>query len=383
MLINKKIHSDKYFGLSPRIARWKIDTPFEYWLSQKADKSQFWKRMYATYYKIFDNEYYQGGIRLAKEAISLHKDELSQYDEKYVLHDMIYCLHRLGISFQDYFVYNFIDKNYYYRNSFVSDKLRYYYCDILNDSNILPLMTDKYVCYQKYKRFFKRDVLGCYTVADKNSFTLFTEKHERFIFKPLEGHSGHGIKIVSVRDINVCDFFMDMISKGTFVVEELIIQGKETALVHPQSVNSLRVMTFVLGENVHIIGVTWRIGVGGTTMDNAGSGGIYASVDPKYGFVQTDAINFRGEHFNIHPDTGIQIVGYNLPKWNEAVSMICDMAMNIRGTTLVSWDIAYSDKGWVMIEANDNGGWRIMQSNKMVGKKAELYSYMDEYFKMQ
>lgn len=93
-------------------------------------------------------------------------------------------------------------------------------------------------------------------------------------------------------------------------------------------------------------------------------------------------INFRGEHFNIHPDTGIQIVGYNLPKWNEAVSMIYDMAMNIKGTTLASWDIAYSDRGWVMIEANDNGGWRIMQSNKMVGKKAELYSYMDEYFKL-
>lgn len=383
MLINKKMHSDKYFGLSPRIARWKIDTPFENWLSKKADKYRFWKRMYVAYYRIFDNDYYQGGIRLAKEAISLHKDELSQYDEKYVLHDMIYCLHRLGISFQDYFVYNFIDKNYYYRKSFVSDKLRYYYCDILNDSNILPLMTDKYVCYQKYKRFFKRDVLGCYTEADKNSFSLFTEKHERFVFKPLKGHSGHGIKIVSVKDINVCDFFMDMISKGDFVVEELIVQGKETALVHPQSVNSLRVMTFVLGKNVHIIGVTWRIGVGGATMDNAGSGGIYASVDPKYGFVQTDAINFRGEHFNIHPDTGIQIVGYNLPKWNEAVSMIYDMAMNIRGTTLVSWDIAYSDKGWVMIEANDNGGWRIMQSNKMVGKKAELYSYMDEYFKLK
>lgn len=383
MLSNEKMYSDKYFGLSPRIARWKIDTPFENWLSKEADKSEFWKRMYVAYYKIFDNEYYHGGIRLAKEAISLHKDELSQYDEKYVLHDMIYCLHRWGISFQDYFIYSFIDKKSVYRESFVSDKLRYYYCDILNDSNILPLMTDKYACYQKYERFFKRDVLGCYTEADKKSFSLFTENHERFIFKPLEGHSGHGIKIVSVKDINVCDFFMDMISKGAFVVEELIVQGKETALVHPQSVNSLRVMTFVLGENVHIIGVTWRIGVGGATMDNAGSGGIYASVDPKYGFVQTDAINYKGEHFNLHPDTNIQIVGYKFPKWNEAVSMIYDMAMNIKGTTLVSWDIAYSDKGWVMVEANDNGDWSIIQSNQKIGKKAELFSYMDEYFKLK
>lgn len=118
-------------------------------------------------------------------------------------------------------------------------------------------------------------------------------------------------------------------------------------------------------------------------MDNAGSGGIYASVDPKYGFVQTDAINYKGEHFNLHPDTNIQIVGYKFPKWNEAVSMIYDMAMNIKGTTLVSWDIAYSDKGWVMVEANDNGDWSIIQSNQKIGKKAELFSYMDEYFKLK
>ena len=35
-----------------------------------------------------------------------------------------------------------------------------------------------------------------------------------------------------------------------------------------------------------------------------------------------------------------------------------------------------------MIEANDNGDWSIIQSNKKIGKKAELYSYMDEYFKL-
>lgn len=57
MLSNEKMYSDKYFGLSPRIARWKIDTPFENWLSKEADKSEFWKRMYVAYYKIFDNEY--------------------------------------------------------------------------------------------------------------------------------------------------------------------------------------------------------------------------------------------------------------------------------------------------------------------------------------
>lgn len=42
---------DKYFGMSPRIAQWKIDTPFENWLSYKADKSEFWKSVYVKYYR--------------------------------------------------------------------------------------------------------------------------------------------------------------------------------------------------------------------------------------------------------------------------------------------------------------------------------------------
>ena len=128
---------DKYFGLSPRIARWKIDTPFENWLSRKADKSLFWKKLYVIFYRIFDNKYYNGGIKLAKEAIELRKEELGMYSEKYIICDMIYCLHRFGISFQDYCIYGFIDRNSHYRETFVSDKLRYHISNIRSFLNVM------------------------------------------------------------------------------------------------------------------------------------------------------------------------------------------------------------------------------------------------------
>lgn len=70
-----------------------------------------------------------------------------------------------------------------------------------------------------------------------------------------------------------------------------------------------------------------------------------------------------------------------MPEWGEALSLIKAMATKVKGTTLIAWDIAYSDKGWLMVEANENGDWSIIQSNKQEGKKAELHSYMDRYFK--
>ena len=372
---------DKYFGLSPRIARWKLDTPFENWLGEKADKSEFWKKLYNFYYRLLDTKYYNVGVGMVDKFIEMHKNDFSNYRRDYVVRDMIYCLHRFGFSFQDYCIYGLVYKTFQCRKTFVSDKLRYHYCDILNEPFVEKMMTDKYACYQIYKKFYKRDVLGCYTERDKEAFLSFIKKHDRFIFKPLEEHSGHGVRIVSTSEINVDTFMAEMFKKGAFIVEELIEQGEEVAVMHPQSVNSLRVVTFVLNEKVNIIGVTWRIGVGGAVMDNAGSGGIYASIDFENGFVQTDAINYKGDHFNVHPDTHVQIIGYKLPQWKEALALIEEMATTVKGTTLISWDIAYSTKGWLMVEANDNGDWSLIQSNKRIGKKNELFSYMDKFNK--
>lgn len=382
--MNCGMNQDRYFGLSSRIARWKLNTPLENWLGKKADYSEFWKKIYIYYYQLFDNKYYKVGVRMIKDAIALHEQDFAGCDEKFLIRDMLYCLHRFGYSFRDYCVYGFINKTLRCRLSFVSDKLRYHYCDLLNDPGILHLMTDKYVCYQHYKEFFKREVLGCYKDNDLEAFTSFVNKNPHFIFKPLEEHSGHGIRVFSSDDIlDKKLFFAEMLQKGAFVVEELIEQADEMAVMHPQSVNTLRVVTFVIGSDVHIIGGAWRIGVGDAVVDNAGSGGIYASVDFENGLVQTDAIDFKGEHFNIHPDTKVQIVGYKLPDWDNALSMICKMALKVKGTTLIAWDIAYSKKGWVMVEANDNGAWRIVQSNREFGKKEVLYTYMDEYAKIK
>lgn len=372
--------TDKYFGLSPRIARWKIDTPVENWLSRKADTSEFWKKLYVDYYRIFDKAYYNGGLKFIEQYLQWFGAELEGLSRDEVARDMIYCLHRFGLSFQDYWIYSLINKSLRERLSFVSDKLRYHYCDILNASNVEAMMSDKYLCYKAYKEFFKRDVLGCYSKEDLSEFLAFVEKHDYFIYKPLSSDSGKGIEIYNTADIITDEFFENCLRKGAFVVEELIEQGDEIAKMHNECINSFRVATFVIQDEVHILGVTWRIGVGNLFVDNAGAGGIYASVDPENGIVISDARNYRGEHYLFHPNSGLQIIGFNLPHWDEAKDLIKKIATKVKGTTLIAWDLAYSEKGWCMVEANDNGDWSLLQSNKKEGKKEELFKLMDRYF---
>lgn len=321
---------------------------------------------------------------MAENIISNHTSGQDIKNIKLIVKDMVYCLHRFGISFQDYCIYDFahnFDINY--RNSFVADKLRYYYCDMLNSAEAYDVMTDKYACYLKYGKFFKRDVIGCFSSEDEQIFKDFLVKHRSVIFKPLNEHSGHGIEILKNSEIVASDFFEKKIELGPFVLEELINQGAEVARMHPQSVNSCRVLTFTNGQDVEVIGTTWRVGAGSAFKDNAGSGGLYAYINPKTGIVETDAINYRGVHFQCHPDTQICFEGFKMPQWEEAISTVKQMAMIIKDSTLIAWDIAYSTNGWVMVEANENGDWSIIQSNKKKGMKNELFMLMDNYFKQK
>ena len=370
---------DKYFGISPFIAKWKKNTIFENWLSLKADRCKVWKKVYVSYYRLFDRKYYRGGLKYINDIIGPLYGLENLTREIY--EDMVYCLHRFGISFEDYCLYDFLhNTSFNYRNSFVADKLRYHYCDILNSIEVRPLMEDKYACYLKFRKFFKREMIGCSSFDDRSIFLDFVSRHSQFIYKPLNEHSGHGIALINVDNLDKEEFFSSKISRGSFVLEELIVQGKETAKIHPESINSCRVVTFNLFGSIHILGVTWRIGTGKSIKDNAGSGGIYTAVNPETGIVETDARNYKGDIFEFHPDTNLKFKGYHLPEWSTALSFIDEMAKHKEGATLISWDIAYSDKGWLMVEANDNGDWSLVQSIRKVGKKEILYTLMDHYF---
>ena len=377
------MRKEKYYGQAMRIARWKRETLLEGLLAQLSDRSEVCKRLYVLYYKIANRKYFHKGIKMIDKQLSIYKEQFTDVDRNYLIRDMVYCLHRFGISFEEYCIYYFVRRSFYSRSKFVSDKLRHYYCELVNKKEISQILDDKCCCYNHYKEFFKREVLGCYSVGDKLKFQDFVRLHKKCIIKPMGGNCGHGVQIMSFEnEIASSSFFDKVISQGSFVVEELIAQGKEMASLHPQSINSVRVSTFVLGGTVQIIAAVLRIGKGTSVVDNAGSGGMYASVDIEHGIVQTGARTYTDKHYNIHPDTGTQIVGFRLPQWSEALSLVRQMALKMEGSTLIAWDIAYSERGWLMVEGNAVGSWDVLQSNLQIGLKPRLFMLMDKYFEL-
>lgn len=369
---------DKYLVMHKGIARWKLDNPLENWLSYKADKSEWWKRIYVWFYWLFDHKYYVGGIKMINKQLEIFKAEWHGIKRSYVVRDMIYSLHRFGADFQDYWNYGFLNLSAVGKERFVVDKLRYGYDDILSTPEVIDLVSDKYACYCKLKPYYKREALGCYNKKDIVKFRDFVQRNHQFIYKPLSSDCGKGVQKIDLAEDEVNEFFDANIVNGPFIVEQLINQNEIMARLHPHSINTVRVVTFTSAGQVNIVATSLRMGCRGAVADNAGSGGIFTSIDPETGLVVCKACNYRGEKYIKHPNTGVIIPGFQIPAWDDLKEIVHKVALELEKGVLISWDFSYSKNGWVIVEVNTGGDWIILQAAQKEPLKSRLYELIDK-----
>ncbi len=360
------------------IARWKIDNKFENWLSYKADKSELAKKAYCAFYKIFDRKYYKTGLEFAKKEIA-SKNIKTAMSEKQLLRDMIYSLHRFGCRFDEYFAFKFYDKNYIGREKYITDKIRYEYWCMMDSHEDSKILADKARTCELFGEFFKRGFVFIETESDREKFVEFAGKHEKFICKMCSGARGQGISIYNMKELDVTpdELFNEIIGRGTFVCEELIQQADSISKFHPSSVNTVRLPTVNCDDGIQIFCPLFRIGRGSSVVDNAGAGGIAAPIDEKTGIVVGCACSdFTEEVYALHPDTGEQIVGFQMPEWDKAIALVKETAALLPSVRFISWDLAYSDKGWVLVEGNELGQLIANQAARQRGIKDDFLKLM-------
>lgn len=376
---------EKYYVVAKTITKWKLDNPFENWLGYKADTSEFWKRIYVLYYKIFDHKYYKKGLEYINKEIQKQRPNLPGKDSGKILSsdylriDMVYSLHRFGVNFVEYFVLKFYEKNSIGRCKLNNMRIQYGYCELVNAPYIRNIFDNKIETYKIFRDYYKRDVVAVTSLKDKCNVEAFLEKHKSFIFKPLFGVSGKGITIYRNFDENIETFVRRKISDGPFIIEELIEQASEMAILHNESVNTIRIASFKIGQEITIYGAALRMGIGQSVVDNAGSGGIFCHINHIYGFVDSYGRDYLGNEYTYHPDTKVRLIGFDVPQWDELILLAKKAALLLEDATIVAWDWAYSKSGWVLLEANDVGGQLTIQ-NYEKGNKYILHSLIDKFF---
>lgn len=185
------------------------------------------------------------------------------------------------------------------------------------------------------------------------------------VIKPtVDTSSGSGVAILDIKDgINIRD--NQTVEKillnysSNFIIQEKIKPCEELELLYPKSINTIRVITYILENKICVAPLNLRIGGGGGEVDNIHAGGMVIALDDEGNlgeFAYRLGWGDSFEKFSKHPDTNVVFKNYHL---NFVPDIIC--AAKILHTQLshvgvISWDFTVDSCGnIVVVEANYSG----------------------------
>ena len=313
-------------------------------------------------------------------------DDVSAERKRQIRQSMFRAMIDYRWDFDEFFIFHFEEYDDAKRRSFVPEFDKNVFADMVNDKQQADVFLDKWTTYEYFKDFFGRDVYNIRSLADidANTFADFAGKHPSFIMKPVFGTRGAGIEVLHTSSVGEArKILTGLFNKGitAMILEELIVQDDRLAALHKESANTLRVATIRYDDRVEVIFSYLRMGKGKSVIDNASAGGVFGVVNVETGEIYAACDRFGGT-FERHPDSGINLIGYEIPRWEEVKQLVTKAAQVLPKVRYVGWDVAVTKTGCVLIEGNDKGRWSF-QIPKQEGFRSKMNSILRELGKKE
>lgn len=186
---------------------------------------------------------------------------------------------------------------------------------------------------------------------------LNTIPQKGLFLKLLDSQGGLGCFILNKEILNhQIDLYGDALLNNSYIHQEIIQQHEAVSKINPNSVNTLRIDTYIdSNRKAHILSVLMRFGIGNSITDNASTGGFYVSVNLETGKLQgvgrQDLVK-GGRVFLQHPSSKVILEDYKMPFFQEACNLALK-ASNYLPTRIIGWDIAITENGPVIVEGNE------------------------------
>lgn len=307
-----------------------------------------------------------------KKIKKIIDDERYSTDEvSFPIKDVEYAYFAYGFEPSEYVYFHLADKDI---RTFVSDVERVCVKYAMNDFT-QSVFADKAKTYSSFKKWYKRDAIIVKKKADYDKYERFVSAHPTYVIKLVNSSVGKGVWV----DHITSDYkkrFLQIIRHGKVLLEEVIIQNEVMNQFNSSSVNTIRLCTYLTRSGVASLHGFFRTGREGKFVDNAGAGGLFALIDTKRGMVVSDGVDKYGNSYPLHPDSHMKYDGFKLPEWEKALEMCEEASLLFPEVKYKSFDLAYSDKGWVIVEINPSGEL-VQQACMETGMKDELRTLME------
>lgn len=296
--------------------------------------------------------------------------------------DMAWCGFKYGAGYTDYTDCQFYNLSAEKRKTYLTRTLQNELVRRLNDRRFYHCFQNKLEFNQLFCPMVRRsyiDLKDC----NEETFRRFVSGRSEIIAKPVDGIGGHGVKRIQIDETTDLDrLYATLKLENRTLVEEVIQQHHALQELYPQGVNTVRVVTILTGTVVEIMWVGLKIGSNGSVVDNVAEGGIVAWVDRNTGVVTTPAANYDGDTFEYHPNTGVKILGFQVPNFGAVKELASSAARLIPEIRYVGWDIAVTEDGAQLIEGNEYPGHLLMQIpahlTDQVGLLPRFQKYLDK-----
>ncbi len=285
-----------------------------------------------------------------------YASKVSGKSETALLIDSFKSIFTYNISILEYFQFRFFEKNDNERQTYAGTGYMYEYQLLMNPIHDRVILDDKRLFAKTYSKFFVHTVTDLHALRNNKDVAkkLLGTPSGKVVLKSADGKCGATVEVLETKMLDADSLIIYMEKHNLDVAEEYIIQHQVLNELSPSGVNTVRIFTEISQNNkVTILGCRQRISIN-SKVDNMAAGNIAAQIDPLSGVIIGPGVysDITKQDEEFHPITGVSIVGFQVPFWEETLAMVKEAALLYPQNRSIGWDVVITDNGPGFIEGN-------------------------------
>lgn len=306
----------------------------------------------------------RAGLRRYRERgyIREEQEKLARHNKTLGLHiswkEFCRAHQKTGCCVDEYFHFEFYNKGDAERDPYLTIFRQDVIAERIGDVHRpLTIPGNKVLFHTIFGEYLRREWCNP-SACTQAEFEAFVARHGTVMVKPPDLCKGQGIyKFQDEGAEKAGALYRGLRGRGG-LVEEVLVQHPGMDRMNPNLINTVRIATYTDTDDVHIVAAAMRTSArADRCTDNLHGGGCACAVDVKTGVVISKGFNNNMERFENHPLTGTPFIGFQIPRWEEALGLVRTVARRAYALPQchwIGWDLAIQPDGVALVEGN----WR-------------------------
>jgi len=324
--------------------------------------------------------YYLRQLDRAKlKSFMAHVRREKKWSSFQILSDALFSVLKYNISILEYFQFHFYKASAREKATWAGTGYMYEYQLKMNPKPYRPILEDKRLFLDRFKSFIRHAHVSLEDLKKDVtlSSSVLVNRSGKIVLKSHDGQCGSGVEVIEAVGMSGSDLLSKLEKGGNDLVEEYVMQHPDLMVLSPSGLNTIRIFTQLNAQDeVEVLGCRLRITVN-SHIDNLAAGNIAAPIDETTGKVTGSGVysDITKVDETSHPVTKVPIIGFQVPKWKETISMVKQAALSYKECRSIGWDIAITLEGPELIEGNHDWCKLLWQLPVKKGLKPVLERY--------